>query len=148
MQSRGQPSLLISGLELIPSHLPSLAFFLLLEQTWLMLLKGFYTGFCVRVLSSVSHFADAFCPWLLHGWLLLIIQSSAQLLPLEKTSLTSQCRIASCLTLCQTGFFFLDYNCFTMLCSFIMYNNVNQLYVYIYPFPLGLSSHLTPILHL
>ena len=35
------------------------------------------------------------------------------------------------------GFFFLtslsEYNCFTMLCQFLLYNKVNQLYVYIYP---------------
>ena len=34
-------------------------------------------------------------------------------------------------------FFFLtsllEYNCFTMLCQFLLYNKVNQLYVYIYP---------------
>ena len=27
----------------------------------------------------------------------------------------------------------MEYNCFTMLCSFLLYNKVNQLYVYIYP---------------
>ena len=27
----------------------------------------------------------------------------------------------------------LEYNCFTMLCQFLLYNKVNQLYVYIYP---------------
>ena len=27
----------------------------------------------------------------------------------------------------------LEYNCFTMLCYFLLYNKVNQLYVYIYP---------------
>ena len=26
-----------------------------------------------------------------------------------------------------------EYNCFTMLCQFLLYNKVNQLYVYIYP---------------
>ena len=35
------------------------------------------------------------------------------------------------------GFFFLtsllEYNCFTMLCYFLLYNKVNQLYIYIYP---------------
>ena len=34
------------------------------------------------------------------------------------------------------NFFFtslLEYNCFTMLCYFLLYNKVNQLYVYIYP---------------
>ena len=34
-------------------------------------------------------------------------------------------------------FFFLtsllDYNCFAMLCYFLLYNKVNQLYAYIYP---------------
>ena len=27
----------------------------------------------------------------------------------------------------------LEYNCFTMLCQFLLYNKVNQLYAYIYP---------------
>ena len=27
----------------------------------------------------------------------------------------------------------LEYNCFTMVCQFVLYNKVNQLYVYIYP---------------
>ena len=27
----------------------------------------------------------------------------------------------------------LEYNCFTMLCQFLLYNKVNQLFVYIYP---------------
>ena len=27
----------------------------------------------------------------------------------------------------------LEYNCFTMVCQFLLYNKVNQLYVYIYP---------------
>ena len=27
----------------------------------------------------------------------------------------------------------LEYKCFTMLCQFLLYNKVNQLYVYIYP---------------
>ena len=32
-------------------------------------------------------------------------------------------------------FFLLEYNCFTMLCSFLLYNEVSQLYAYIYPVP-------------
>ena len=32
--------------------------------------------------------------------------------------------------------FLLGYNCFTMLCSFLLYNKVNQLYEYVYPLPL------------
>ena len=27
----------------------------------------------------------------------------------------------------------LEYNCFTMVCEFLLYNKVNQLYIYIYP---------------
>ena len=27
----------------------------------------------------------------------------------------------------------LEYNCFTMVCYFLLYNKVNQLYTYIYP---------------
>ena len=39
---------------------------------------------------------------------------------------------------CLTFLFFLktsllEYNCFTVLCYFLLYNKVNQLYVYIYP---------------
>ena len=41
----------------------------------------------------------------------------------------------------ETQFFFfsffltslLEYNCFTMVCQFLLYNKVNQLYIYIYP---------------
>ena len=37
----------------------------------------------------------------------------------------------------HTSFFFLtsllEYNCFTMVCQFLLYNKVNQLYIYIYP---------------
>ena len=29
--------------------------------------------------------------------------------------------------------FLLEYNCFTMVCQFLLYNKVNQLYIYIYP---------------
>ena len=44
------------------------------------------------------------------------------------------------LLLAMTSLFFffftslLEYNCFTMLCEFLLYNKVNQLYVYIYPY--------------
>ena len=38
--------------------------------------------------------------------------------------------------------FLLEYRCFTILCQFLLYNKVNQLYVYIYPFFLGFPSHL------
>ena len=42
-------------------------------------------------------------------------------------------------------FFFLtsllEYNCFTMVCYFLLYNKVNQLYIYIYP-------RISSILHL
>ena len=41
-------------------------------------------------------------------------------------------------------FFKLQDNFFTMLCQFLLYNNVNQLCVYIYPLPLEHASH-TPI---
>ena len=40
--------------------------------------------------------------------------------------------------------FFLEYNCFIMLCQFLLYNEVNQLYVYIYPISLELLFHPTP----
>ena len=29
--------------------------------------------------------------------------------------------------------YFLEYNCFTLLCQLLLYNKVNQLYIYIYP---------------
>ena len=29
--------------------------------------------------------------------------------------------------------FLLEYNCFIMVCQFLLYNKVNQLYIYIYP---------------
>ena len=35
----------------------------------------------------------------------------------------------------------LEYNCFTMVCQFLLYNKVNQLYAYIYP-------HISSLLHL
>ena len=36
--------------------------------------------------------------------------------------------------------FVLEYSCFVM-CWFLLYNNVKQLYVHMYPLPLGLPSH-------
>ena len=33
-----------------------------------------------------------------------------------------------------------------MVCQFLLYNNVNQPYVYIYPLPLGLPSKHPPLL--
>ena len=33
-------------------------------------------------------------------------------------------------------FFLIGVNCFIMLCSFLLYNSMNRLYVYIYTFPL------------
>ena len=38
----------------------------------------------------------------------------------------------------------LEYNCFTILCQFLCYSKMNQLYVYIYPLPLGPPSQLLP----
>ena len=35
----------------------------------------------------------------------------------------------------------LEYNCFTVVCQFLRYNKVNQLYIYIYP-------HISSLLHL
>ena len=34
-----------------------------------------------------------------------------------------------------------EYNCFTKVCQFLLYNKVNQLYIYIYP-------HISSLLHL
>ena len=41
------------------------------------------------------------------------------------------------------GFFFfqLEYSCLVMLCWFLLYNSVKQLYVHVYPLPLGPPSH-------
>ena len=38
--------------------------------------------------------------------------------------------------------FLLEYICFTILCQFILYSKVNQLYVYICPLFFGFPSHL------
>ena len=35
----------------------------------------------------------------------------------------------------------LQYNCFTMQCQLPLYNNMNQLYIYVYPLPLESPSH-------
>ena len=43
-------------------------------------------------------------------------------------------------------FFNLEYNCLTMLCQFLLYNNMNQLHEYTYLLPLGPPSHLPPLL--
>ena len=47
------------------------------------------------------------------------------------------------LTWIHHGYFLLllKYNCFTMLYLFLLYNEVNQLYVCTHPLPLGSSSH-------
>ena len=57
----------------------------------------------------------------------------------------------------NTFFFLLEYNCFTMLFQFLMYNKVNQLYMYIYeppsphpiPNPQGITGYLAklPVLY-
>ena len=44
-------------------------------------------------------------------------------------------------------FFLLEYNCFTMLCQFLLYNEVNQLCIYIYPLPLGPTPKPTHLGH-
>ena len=41
--------------------------------------------------------------------------------------------------------FLLEYNCFTMVCQFLLYNKVNQLYIYIYPHICS-PFHLPPTL--
>ena len=41
-------------------------------------------------------------------------------------------------------FYKLEYNCFTVLCEFLLYSEVNQPYVYIYPLPLGPPFHSHP----
>ena len=38
--------------------------------------------------------------------------------------------------------FLLEYNCFTLFCYFLLYNEVSQLYVYLYLLPLGAPSPL------
>ena len=46
--------------------------------------------------------------------------------------------------LCGSLYFFnlLEHSCFTMLYQFLLYCKVNQLYIYIYPLPFGLPTHL------
>ena len=39
-------------------------------------------------------------------------------------------------------FFKLEYNCFTLLCQFLLYCKVNQPCVYMYPLSFGFPSHL------
>ena len=38
--------------------------------------------------------------------------------------------------------FLLEYTCLTMLCQFLLYSKMNQLYIYIYPLFFGFPSHL------
>ena len=45
-------------------------------------------------------------------------------------------------------FFLLAYNCFTMLCQFLLHNKVNQQFVYLYPLSLGPPSQPHPLSHL
>ena len=42
----------------------------------------------------------------------------------------------------QTSLSFLEYNYFTMLCQFLLLNELNQPYVYLYSLPLKPPSHL------
>ena len=39
-------------------------------------------------------------------------------------------------------FFLLEYSCFTILCQFLLYSKVNQLYIYIYSLFFGFPSYL------
>ena len=41
-------------------------------------------------------------------------------------------------------FSLLEYNCFTMLCEFLLYNEVNQTHAYTYPLPLDPPSQHSP----
>ena len=50
------------------------------------------------------------------------------------------CKVVCNYFICML-FFLLGYSCFTVLFWFFLYNKVNLLYVYIYLFPLGPSSH-------
>ena len=54
----------------------------------------------------------------------------------KEICLEKSCRIAGQLKFEAMNFFFitslLEYNCFTVVCQFLLYNKVNQLYVYIY----------------
>lgn len=43
------------------------------------------------------------------------------------------------------SFFTVGYSHFTMLCQFLLFSQVNQLYIYIHRLPLGLPPHPTPI---
>ena len=71
--------------------------------------------------------------------------SDLALCPLcQPLSPTASCSLGSgdCLLLLLV--FLFEYGCFTMLCWFLQYNTVSQLYVRIYPLPLEASSHPHP----
>ena len=51
------------------------------------------------------------------------------------------CQYAQCFLLFCFLTSLLEYNCFTLLCQLLLYNKVNQLYLYIYP-------HIPSLLHL
>ena len=40
-------------------------------------------------------------------------------------------------------YLFIEVYCFTLLCSFLLYNDMSQLYVYIFPLPLERPTHTT-----
>ena len=53
-------------------------------------------------------------------------------------------KITVCRLMMAVPFFLLEYNCFTRLCSCLQHKQVNQLYVYVYPRPLGPPHHSYP----
>ena len=74
---------------------------------------------------------------IVHG----VAKSQTQLKQLS----TAQCNRINVLVFCLLVLVvLLEYNCFTILYYFLLYNEVNQLYVYIYPLPPGPPSHSMP----
>ena len=74
-----------------------------------------------------------------------IFLSCRSILQLHSSGTSADISICDCPRVALIGqsffFFLLEYNCFTMLCQFLLYSEVNQLQVYI-------CSHISSLLHL
>ena len=100
--------------------------------------------------SSFVVFWPKLSDWLFTSWNIYLDFLRPELL-LAELPLSPNQPVSELFQLKRSGgygywpFFFLtsllEYNCFTLLCSFLLHNKVNQLYVYIYP-------HISSLLHL
>ena len=100
--------------------------------------------------SSFVVFWPKLSDWLFTSWNIYLDFLRPELL-LAELPLSPNQPVSELFQLKRSGgygywpFFFLtsllEYNCFTLLCSFLLHNKVNQLYVYIYP-------HIFFLLHL